>query len=175
MRLLLLLGCAGCGPPPESRPTAHYETAMDVFQAARLGDVEGLREAAQGLDDPDGQVPADQQVWVDRLHGAAGFAQVAEDAEEIADAAAAIGAACGGCHAQAHPGWAVTTGAGDHWSTADGLWVALVAGDDAGFAQAQAALAERAPIDPGPWSGHGSPEADFAATLVACQSCHGLE
>lgn len=173
MVLLLTLGCRGCAPPPASPPDAHYATAMDVFQTAYMGDTEGLREAAQGLDDAL-DVPPDQQQWVDKLHGAAGFAQVAEDAEEIADAAAAIGAACGGCHAQAHPGWAVTTAAGDHWSTSDGLWVALVAGDDAGFAQAQQHLAEGAPLDPSGWSGQGSPEADFAATLVACQTCHGL-
>ncbi len=120
LALFFLVACGGCAPV-EAPPVQHYAQAEALFRAVSVGELELARELgremeAAGLD----PAPPDTQEHLDRVHSGVGFLFVAEDRVEAADAVAAIGAGCGGCHAQLGvAGGPVGEGLSGAWT---GLW-----------------------------------------------------
>ncbi|MCB9761902.1 MAG: hypothetical protein H6739_18890 [Alphaproteobacteria bacterium] len=163
LTLLVLLACRCQEGASTAPPSGHYAGAEDLLEAALPGALEPLAPLAQGLAgdaaDPD---PAGQDAR-DRLHSALGFAMVAEDAEERADAVAGVAEACGQCHARtgvtapalAAPPW----GSGpEHAVAARRAWWGTVGADAAMRAEALGRLPESPP--------------DLVAALTSCAGCH---
>lgn len=100
LALFFLLACGGCAPtdPP---PVQHYAQAEALFRAVSMGQLDLARELAREMEGPGlDPAPPDTEAHLDRIHSGVGFLFVAEDRVEAADGVAAIGAGCGGCHAQ---------------------------------------------------------------------------
>ena len=182
--LAILVACRGCGeppPPPAFDPADHYGGVFSARDAVIGGEVGALAEAGRAIDAtlPE-ELPAQAQLAVDRMHGAAGFLVVAEDLEEGADAVVELGRACGECHramGRAFEASRLVDGLaapGSHAEAADQAWAALVAGDDAAL---HAALA-RFDAALGPAQDPLAPRAEeppadaYAGVLTRCAPCH---
>ena len=86
---MFLLACTCARSVPEP-PPPHYEGVVDLRLSVEAGDLDAFKAAARNLDGDQDEAGG--------LHGALGFAQVAEDVDDAAFAAARIAEACGACH-----------------------------------------------------------------------------
>ena len=148
---MVLIACT-CRSAPEL-PAPHYEGAVDLRLAAEAGDLAALREAARRLE-------GDQEE-AGSLDGALGYAQVVEDGEEAAEAAAAVANACGTCHIARGLPMTAERRLGTHGEVAETLWDAVVVGDQDTAAAAVGAW------DQGPLG-----EAPLEEVLMSCVGCH---
>lgn len=193
--LWLLFACTCADPTPEgpAGPAPHYAGAEALLPALRAGRPEAVAAAAAALEGdaaaPDASAPnPEAQAALDRLHGALGLLQIAEDLPEAADAAAVLAVSCGRCH-QAQglgPRFGVqlpapsSEAAARHRQASEALWWAAVAGDAATWAAADAlqrealgALAPGHPLPPTTEPGLSGWELGLAAWLEGCAGCHG--
>lgn len=155
--VLLLASCTGpCAPRSEGR---HYAEIGALRAAVAAGDLAEVRDLARTLEDDDarGSLDGPAGAAAERLHGALGFLQTAEDLEDAGDGLAVVAAACGQCHAATHAGVRATTHDtppaaestnGVAWADAplhawlqNRLWDALVQPDPAAGADAVRRLA----------------------------------
>jgi hypothetical protein len=101
---LLLLSCR-CAPAEPDGAGAdapgHYGVALELVAALRAGDIDQVQALARRMDGGESVEAPALAEHAERMHGAVGFAQVAEDLEEAAWAVAVMGRACGECHAAA--------------------------------------------------------------------------
>ena len=155
MRVLWLatIACT-CRTPPEPE-APHYEGAVALRLAAEAGDLPALLEAARELE-------GDQEE-AGSLDGALGYAQVVEDREEAAYAAAAIAQACGSCHIRQGLPLTAERRLEDHPDVAETLWDAVVVGDQEG---AQVAVEA--------WDRGTLGESPLEEVLLSCSGCHEL-
>jgi len=121
--------------------------------AVEAGDLPALKQAARDLE-------GDQED-AGSLHGALGYAQVVEDQEEAAYAAARIAEACGHCHVSRSVGLSTELRLSHHAEVAETLWDAMIVGDETGASAAVQAW------DRGPLS-----EDALADVLNSCTACH---
>lgn len=145
---MFLLACTCARSIPEA-PPPHYEGAVELRLSVEAGDLAGFKAAARDLE-------GDQQD-AGGLHGALGFAQVAEDVEDAAFAAARIAEACGACHA----GMSTELRLRTHADVAETLWDGTLIGDPAVVSQAVAAW-EMTPVTDDP----------LVDVLSSCVGCH---
>lgn len=182
MILLVLLACdlGGCGQEADRvERHVHYSAASDLARVVAAGQLDDVPEAARAVDAPEMPgLPESSMAYADDLHAALGFAQVAEDLTEAAEATAAMAKACGDCHASLDVGprpalpeiqsrhgvGASTALEGLFWSVAgpipeqtEPVWQAL------------SADAQLSPVLSG-ITGDG--EERLAAALAACGTCH---
>ncbi len=128
---------------------------MALRLAAEAGDLAALQQAARELE-------GDQED-AGSLDGALGYAQVVDDREEAAYAAAAIAEACGSCHIRQGLPLSAERRLGDHPDVAETLWDAVVVGDEE---------AARAAIQA--WDQGTLGESPLEEVLLSCSGCHEL-
>ncbi len=129
---------------------------MELRLAVEAGDLPALKQAARDLEGDEEDAGT--------LHGALGYAQVVEDQEEAAYAAARIAEACGQCHTSRSVGLSTELRLGHHAEVSETLWDTMIVGDETGAAAAVLAW------DRGALS--GDPLVDV---LSSCTGCHPFE
>ena len=98
--LALLVGCQ-CGGPsePQAPPVpSHFGRFDALVSAAVAGDVQTAQFVARSLQEGDVAEPADDDGGAERVGGALGFVQIAEDSAEVIDGVASAAIGCGQCH-----------------------------------------------------------------------------
>lgn len=135
LALFFPIACGGCAQEPP-RPEPHYVQAQAIFTAVAADDLMLAREFARELDGGAlSPTSVETQEHLDRVHSGIGFLYVAEDRLEGAQAVAAIGQGCGGCHAQ------LGVAQGSVGVGVSGAWTGLWRGDFAGSLAASQACA----------------------------------
>ena len=145
---MFLLACTCARSVPEP-PPPHYEGVVDLRLSVEAGDLDAFKAAARNLDGDQDEAGG--------LHGALGFAQVAEDVDDAAFAAARIAEACGACHT----GLSTELRLDTHADVAETLWDGTLVGDPTVVSQAVAAW-DRTPLTDDP----------LVDVLSSCVECH---
>ena len=168
--LVLMVGCR-CGsiePLPEVRQgSSHFGRFHGLVNAALEGDVEGARWIAQTLQEGDVPDPADDGGGAEKVGGALGFVQMAEDGEEVLDGLAAAAVGCGQCHAAA----GVEKPPMGLWSH-QSAGLRLVLGEVFPPAESPPAEGPELAVVRAAWDAAEGDEERLAAALAACVECH---